>query len=87
MSPDFVTGTDAICFAVERRSLTRFAAFPYCTRVLREETSPSMTDKETPESADCGGLVQAVGSGHSTLDFDHYLACGAHLGSHANKHL
>jgi len=59
VSPDFVAVIDAFCFAVERRSLTRFAAFPYCTRVLREETSASMTNKKTPESADCG-LVQAV---------------------------
>lgn len=79
VSPDFVAGIEAFCFALERRSLTRFAAFPYCTRVLREETSASMSNKKTPDSAD-GGLVQPF-----TLDFDHYLAQGAPLSSHANK--
>lgn len=57
VSPNFVAGTDAFCFA--GRSLSRFAAFPYCARVLREGTSASMTNTKTPESADCG-LVQAV---------------------------
>jgi len=74
VSPDFVTGTDGFCFAVERRSLTRFAAFPYCTRVLREETSASMTDKKTPERA-----LIVVRFKPSRFDFDHYLAWGAHL--------
>jgi hypothetical protein len=57
--PGIVMVKDAFCLALERRSLTRFAAFPYCARVLREETSASMSDKIAPESADCG-LVQAV---------------------------
>jgi hypothetical protein len=66
VSPDFVRGIDAFCFAVERRSMTRFAAFPYCTRALREETSASMTNKKTRESVDCGS-VQAVPGLISTI--------------------
>ena len=66
VSPDFVTGKVASCFAAERRSLTRFAAFPYCTRVLREETSASMIDKKIPESVDCGS-VQVVSGLISTI--------------------
>ena len=68
VSPDLVTGKVAPCFAVERRSSTRFAAFPYCTRVLREETSASMIDKKIPESVDCGsvqvvpGLISTIAS-------------------------
>lgn len=75
MSPDIVTSKDAFCFAVERRSMTRFATFPYCTRVLREEISASMTNKKIPESDDCGS-VQVVPGLISTITS---LATNKHL--------